>query len=215
MIFGKNRKTVDLIAAHIEIATQCIKMAGRAIESYIEGNLSEAIDQALQTDALALEASQKMENILKQLCQGTVVAPIREDLYMLANSFDQAVYGATSCSLFFLDRRPKIPIALQSEFMGLAESSFSGHPAIQTEALNCLKGGCHLSRNCEFALRFRTIREKVKKGCRKLNSRILEIDIDTMQISTIETCLSEILSVFKQMTLVAETITRINMGPGN
>lgn len=52
MLFTKDKNAVDLIVAHMDTTVQCIKTAGRAVESYIEGNLSEAADLALKADAL-------------------------------------------------------------------------------------------------------------------------------------------------------------------
>ena len=69
MIFKKDKNAVDLIVAHLDTAAQCIKTAGRAVESYIEGNLSEGADLALKADALESDANHKMGNILNHTNQ--------------------------------------------------------------------------------------------------------------------------------------------------
>jgi len=40
MIFSKGKKSVELISDHIDMVAQCIRTAERAVESYIDGNLS-------------------------------------------------------------------------------------------------------------------------------------------------------------------------------
>ena len=215
MMFTKNKKVVDLIVDHVDTSAQCIKTAGRAVESYIESELSESADLALQADALALDANHKMGNILSRLCQGTVLAPIRENLYLLANNFNWTADGAASCSLYFLDRRPEIPQALRSEFIRLTEASFSGYPEIMKRALNCLKGGWHLGKSCELASNFGSTRIGVKKIRRDLYRKISELDDEPWQQVTLETCLTQVTGVCDRMAITAETIIRINLCLGN
>ena len=215
MIFTKEKKPVDLISDHIDTVVQCTMTAARAVESYIEGNLSEATDLALQADALELDANHKMEEITSRLCQGGGVAPVRENLYQLASGFNRVAEEAAACCLFFFDRRPEIPQSYRLPFIKLAATAFSGYPEIKKEALNCLKGRWRKGKGCELVLKFGRIREEVKNIRRDLHRRISEIDDAPWQQVTLDTCLTQITDVFDRMAFAADTITRTNLRFGN
>lgn len=215
MLFTKDKNAVDLIIAHMDTTVQCIKTAGRAVESYIEGNLSEVADLALEADALASDANHKMVNILNRLSQGSILAPMRENLYLLASSFNRAGDEAASCSMFFLDRRPGIPQPFRAKFIKLAEIAFGGYPEMKNGALNCLKGGWHLGKYCELTSNFGSIRQEMKKIRRDLYRQISEIDDAPWQQVTLETCMTQVTGVCDRMAFTAETITRINLRLGN
>ena len=214
MMFTKDKKPVELISDHIDTVGQCIMTAARAVESHIEGNLSEATDLALQADALELDVNHKMEEITRRLCQGGGVAPVRENLYQLARGFNQVAEEATTCSLFFFDRRPAIPQSFRLPFIKLAATAFSGYPEIKKEALNCLKGSWRRVKGSELVLTFGPTREKVKSIRRDLYRRISEIDDAPWQQVTLDTCLIQITCVFDRMALAAETIIRSNLRLG-
>ncbi len=214
MIITKDKKTVDLIAGHLDTVVQCIKTGGRAVDSYIEGNISEASDMALQADALELDANHKMEEITRRLCYGGGLAPIRDNLYQLASSLNRTADEAATCCLFFLDRRPEIPQPSRSKFGTLAAIAFSGHSEIKKGALYCLKGGWNPGKYFELTRKFRGIRKELKIIFRDLNRLIFEADEALKQHMSLDASLTQVTGVFDRIALTAETITRINLRIG-
>lgn len=215
MLFKRKEKIADLIVSHIENAAKCIKTAGRSVDSHIDDNQTEATDLALMADALALDADHKMEIILSRLCKGAVLAPIRENLYLLSSSFNQLANAAASCGLFFLDRRPQIPPPFRIIFHGFAETAFGGYPELQSSALDCLKGAWHPDKACELVSKFEKIRKQFKTHHREMNALILENGVDALEQTRLDICQTRIADVFERMTMTAETITQINLRIGN
>jgi uncharacterized protein Yka (UPF0111/DUF47 family) len=215
MIFSKGKKSVDLISDHIDMVAQCIRTAERAVESYIDGNLSESTDLALQAYSLERDANHKMDEITMQLCQGGGLAPTRGDHFELASSLNRAAEGAATCSIFFLDRRPEIPQPFRAIFIKLTKSVFEGYSVIKRDAVNCLKGGWNKGKDCDSIQKFGSIREEMKINCRDLYRRISEIEDAPWQQITLDNCMNSIIGVFDRMVLTADTITRINLRLGN
>lgn len=214
MIFYKDKHQIDLVADHMDVVVQCIKTAGGAVEAYIDNSLADATDLALQADALDLDANHKMEKILTRISGTGVLAPIREDLFLLSSGLNRVADCAAACGLFFLDRRPEIPHTLRATFKKYAAVAFSGQVEMKNEALNCLKGGWRRNKAGEAVRILGRVRIELQKIRRDLNRQIAEeIDITRPRI-TIDTSIAQVTAVFDRMVIVAERITRINLRHG-
>jgi hypothetical protein len=214
MIFTKEKKAVDLVAEHVDVVSQCVKMAGGAVDAYIENNISEASDLALQADALDLDANNKMERIMGRLRQAGGLAPIRENLFLLASGLNRVADGAATCGLFFLDRRPEIPQPIRLTLKKFAVIAFGGHTELKIDALSCLKGGWHQGKSCDPAIKFGTTREEVRKIRRDLNHRISEDTKAPWRQLALDASLTQVAGVFDRMAIAADIITRINLKHG-
>ena len=214
-MFSKNKKAVDMIVIHIDAVTKCIKDTGLGLEAYIEGNLAEAMELVLKADALALDANHKMGNIQDALRQGSVVAPIRENLYLLATNFNRVAVRAATCGLYYIDRRPEIPKSFRIVLNKLVETAFGGRTEIKKWGLSCLKSGWHSERNCELSAVFWNLQGEVKNIHRDLNNQISEMGEAPWQQVVLDTCSKEVIGVFEQMIRTAETITKIYLRFGS
>jgi predicted phosphate transport protein (TIGR00153 family) len=174
VIFRKEKEVIDLITKHLDKVEECLATALRAVETYINGDISEAKALALQVDNIETEADLIRYNIRDRLYSGAYLPMVREDIYNLVESMDKVADAAEACCDFFLDQRPEIPEDMKDQFLHVAQESFSVMSSLKEGMLAYVEGEGDV----------KTIREKAKQiGVKESDVDRIEWDL-TRQIFT-------------------------------
>lgn len=140
VIFRKEKEVIDLITKDLDKVEECLATALRAVETYINGDISEAKALALQVDKIETEADLIRYNIRDRLYSGAYLPMVREDIYNLVESIDKVDDAAEACCDFFLDQRPEIPDGLKDQFLRVAHESFDIMKSLKEGMLSYVEG---------------------------------------------------------------------------
>jgi predicted phosphate transport protein (TIGR00153 family) len=125
MLFKKERAINNLILKHLEKVDECLKIALKTVEEYLNDNIEEAKLLAIKVDKSETETDVVLREIMSKLYSGAYLPSIRSDIFHLVQHLDSVANAAEACCDLFLDQRPHIPEAMKPNFRSIMEKSIS------------------------------------------------------------------------------------------
>jgi len=174
VIFQKEKEVIGDIIEHINAVEACAKTALRAIETYLEGDITESKALARKVNDIETLADFVRYGIRDKLYSGAYLPLQREGIYKVVESIDKVSNAAEACCDFFLAQRIEIPEGLKSQFLFVSRESFGIVVPLRNATLSYIEGKGDIE----------AIREEVKLvGVRESDVDKMEWDL-TRQIFT-------------------------------
>jgi predicted phosphate transport protein (TIGR00153 family) len=168
LLFKKEKEVIALILKHLDMIEECLKDGIKAVELYLDGNISEAKICARKARSSESEADIIRYGIRDKLYSGAYLPLLREDIYKLIESVDKVGNAGEACSDFFLNQRPLIPDEMKSQFLAIAQDSLGIIEPLKLAVLCYFKGECKIE----------VVREHTKDvGMQESRVDILEWDL--------------------------------------
>ena len=209
MILKKEREVVNLMNRHLYAIEEWVKMASGAVESYINGDISEAESLTLKVKEIKNPAHSIQNDIWEKLCNGAYLPMIRGDLLTIVNSFETIADATKACCDMLLFQQPKIPEKMKNRFFHLAEESFNLIQPIKECALHYLKGDGSINFIKGSVRQFREKEAVVNKIECDLTQEIFNASLDPWNKTQLKNCLEGILKVSVQAGEAAYEMQRI------
>ncbi|MBW1744186.1 MAG: DUF47 domain-containing protein [Deltaproteobacteria bacterium] len=165
MIFKKEKEVIGDMIEHLNAVEACAKTSLRAIETYIEGDISESKKLSRKVNDIETQADFIRYGILDKLYSGAYLPLYREGIYKLVESMDKVSNAAEACCDFFLAQRIEIPYELKALFIAITRESFGIVVPLRDAMLSYIEGNSDVE----------SIREKAKQV------GIVESNIDEME----------------------------------
>jgi predicted phosphate transport protein (TIGR00153 family) len=125
MFYRKEKEVNELILKHLEKVDECLTIAVKTVEGYLNNNIEEAKSLAIKVDQIETETDFVRREIISKLSSGAYLPSLRSDILHLVEHLDKIADGAEACCDFFLDQRPHIPDQMKSTFFKIMEHSIS------------------------------------------------------------------------------------------
>ena len=144
-LFKKEKEVVELLIKHIEIVEECLTMAIKTVQIYLQGNTNEAKEMAKKVDGIESEADEVRYEIRDKLYAGAYLPRLREDIYRLVESVDEVGNTGERCCDFFLNQRPEIPEDMKVMFLAAVQESLGIIKPLKHSIVCFLKGECPIN----------------------------------------------------------------------
>jgi predicted phosphate transport protein (TIGR00153 family) len=144
LLFKKEKEVIALILKHLDMVEECLKDGIKAVELYLDDNISEAKIYARKARSAESEADIIRYGIRDKLYSGAYLPLLREDIYKLIESVDKVGNAGEACSDFFLNQRPSIPDEMKSQFLAVARDSLGIIEPLKLAVLCYFKGECKI-----------------------------------------------------------------------
>ena len=144
-LFKKEKEVVELLIKHIEIVEECLTMAIKTVQIYLQGNTNEAKEMAKKVDGIESEADEVRYEIRDKLYAGAYLPRLREDIYRLVESVDEVGNTGERCCDFFLNQRPEIPEEMKVMFLAAVQESLGIIKPLKHSIVCFLKGECPIN----------------------------------------------------------------------
>lgn len=125
MLYKKEKEVNELILKHLEKVDECLTIALKTVEEYLNDNIEEAKGLAIKVDQIETETDYIRHEIIGKLYSGAYLPSLRSDILHLVEHLDKIADGAEACCDFFLDQRPQIPEEMKPSFLKIMEHSVS------------------------------------------------------------------------------------------
>jgi predicted phosphate transport protein (TIGR00153 family) len=144
IIFKKEKEVIELILKHLNVIEDAIKSGLKAVEFYLDADISEAKVWARKTRSTESEADLIRYEIRDKLYSGAYMPLLREDIYKLVESIDKVGNAAEACSDFFLNQRPQIPDEMKPHFLEVGKESLGVINSLKLAVLCYFQGDCKM-----------------------------------------------------------------------
>ena len=139
-MFKKEKEVVGDMVEHLNAVEACAKTALTAIETYLEGNMTESEALSRKVDEIETQADSIRYRIWDRLYSGAYLPLLREGIYKLVESTDKVANAAEACCDFFLDQRIEIPNGLKPGFIRVSRESFGIVVPLRDAVLSYIEG---------------------------------------------------------------------------
>jgi predicted phosphate transport protein (TIGR00153 family) len=140
VIFKKEKEVIGDIVEHLNTVEAGVKTALRAVETYLEGDITESKALGRKVDDIESQADFIRFKIWDKLYSGAYLPLQREAIYKLIESVDRVVNAAEACCDFFLAQRPEIPEGLKPEIHRISHEAFSVIVPLRNGVLSYIEG---------------------------------------------------------------------------
>ncbi len=123
MLFKKEKKVIELIMKHLDLAVDSLKVGIQTIDRYLNDDISEAKRLAREVRNIETNADLVRYDLRDKLYSGAYLPLLREDIYKLVESIDKVANASEACCDFFLNQRPKVPDTLKPAFIEVVKDS--------------------------------------------------------------------------------------------
>ena len=195
VIFKKEKEVIGDIVEHLNAVEAGVDTALRAVETYLEGDITESKALARKVDDIESQADFIRFKIWDKLYSGAYLPLQREAIYKLIESVDRVANAAEACCDFFLAQRPEIPDSLNSLFLAVAQKSLGIVESLKEAVLCFLKGECKIETIRQFAKDVGEIESEVDKMEWDLTKEIFTSFLDHSQKMHLRLCLDAIVEV--------------------
>lgn len=195
MLFKKEKKVIELILKHLDMTEETVKDSLKAIQYYIDGNISEAKVWGRKTRSNESEADIIRYEIRDKLYRGAYLPLLREDVYKLVESIDKVGNAAEACSDFFLNQRPLIADELKPYFLDIGKESLGIIGSLKLAVMCYLKGDCKIETVRDHTREIGIQESRVDKHEWDLTKEIFNSELDFAHQSHLKLCLDSIVEV--------------------
>lgn len=195
MILKKEKEVIGDILEHINAVEACAKTAFRAIETYLEGNITESKALARKVDDIETKADFIRYGIWDKLYSGAYLPLQREGIYKLVESMDKVSNAAEACCDFFLAQRIEIPEELKSQFLLVSRETLGIVAPLRNAMLSYIEGSGDVEGVREEATQVGIKESNVDKMEWDLTRQIFTSSLDYAHKVHLKLCLDNIVEV--------------------
>ena len=195
MIYKKEKEVIGDIIEHFNAVEAGLETARRAIETYLEGDITESKTLARKVDDIESQADFIRFKIWDKLYSGAYLPLQREAFYKLIESVDRVANAAEACCDFFLAQRPEIPEELKSEFLLVTQEAFSVIVPLRQGVLSYIEGEVDIKAIREEARQVGIKESDVDKVEWDLTRRIFTSSLDYGHKIHLKLCLDTIVEI--------------------
>jgi predicted phosphate transport protein (TIGR00153 family) len=195
MLFKKEKKVIELILKHLDLAVDSLKSGIQTIEFYLNGDIDNAKRLAREVRNIESDADLVRYDIRDKLYSGAYLPLLREDIYKLIESIDKVANAGEACCDFFLNQRPRIPDQLTSAFLAVVKESLGIVDNLKLAVLCYFKGECKIETIRAHTKEIGLQESRVDKLEWDLTKAIFTSDIDFARQLHMKLCLDRIVEV--------------------
>jgi predicted phosphate transport protein (TIGR00153 family) len=211
MILKKEKEVIDLVGKHLNKVEECLKTATNTVETYLNGDVSEAEFFGHRVDEIETEANYMSYGICNKLYNGAYLPILRGHIYTIVTRLGKVAASAKACCDFFLGQRPEIPESLKDEFIRAIRESFSIIDPLKEGTLSCLNGDGERDIIKGKAKKVESKRSDVDKIERHLTRQIFSVPIEPWDKMHLRTCLGTIVKVPEQALEAAHELELVTL----
>ncbi|MBW1860341.1 MAG: DUF47 domain-containing protein [Deltaproteobacteria bacterium] len=195
MIFKKEKEVIGDMIEHLNAVEACAKTALRAIETYLEGDISESKKLSRKVDDIETQADFIRYGIRDKLYSGAYLPLHREGIYKLVESLDKVSNAAEACCDFFLSQRIEIPDELKALFLGITRESFGIVLPLRDAMLTYIEGDSNVDSIREKAKQVGVVESNVDEMEWELTREIFTSSIEYAHKVHLKLCLDNIVEI--------------------
>ena len=144
MFFKKEKKVIELILKHLDLAVDSLKSGIQTIDFYLNDDIGNAKQLAREVRRIESNADLVRYDLRDKLYSGAYLPLLREDIYKLTESIDKVANAGEACCDFFLNQRPRIPDELKPAFFKVVTESLWIIDILKLAVLCYFKGECKI-----------------------------------------------------------------------
>ena len=195
LLFKKEKEVIGLILKHLDMVEECLQSGIKAIEFYLEDNITEAKVWARKSRSCESEADLIRYGIRDKLYSGAYLPLLREDIYKLIESIDKVGNAGEACSDFFLNQRPVIHDEMKAHFRVVVQDSLGVIEPLKLAVLCYFKGECKIEVVREHTKDIGMQESRVDKLEWDLTKEIFTSALDFAHKHHLKNCLDAIVEV--------------------
>ncbi len=195
MFFKKEKKVIELILKHLDLAVDSLKSGIQTIEFYLNDDIGNAKRLAREVRSIESDADLVRYDLRDKLYSGAYLPLLREDIYKLIESIDKVANAGEACCDFFLNQRPRIPDELKSAFIGVVIESLGIVDNLKLAVLCYFKGECKIETVRAHTKEIGLQESRVDKLEWDLTKAIFTSDLDFARQLHMKLCLDRIVEV--------------------
>ena len=195
MLFKKEKKVIELIMKHLDLAVDSLKAGIQTIDHYLNDDISEAKRLAREVRNIETNADLVRYDLRDKLYSGAYLPLLREDIYKLVESIDKVANASEACCDFFLNQRPKVPDTLKPAFIEVVKDSLGIADNLKIAVLCYFKGECKIETVREHTKEIGMQESRVDKLEWDLTKAIFTSDMDFARQLHLKLCLDRIVEV--------------------
>ena len=195
MFFKKEKKVIELILKHLDLAVDSLKSGIQTIEFYLNDDIGNAKRLAREVRSIESDADLVRYGLRDKLYSGAYLPLLREDIYKLIESIDKVANAGEACCDFFLNQRPRIPDELKSAFIGVVTESLGIADNLKLAVLCYFKGECKIETIRAHTKEIGLQESRVDKLEWDLTKAILTSPMDLAHQLHLRLCLENIVEV--------------------
>ena len=195
MFFKKEKKVIELILKHLDLAVDSLKSGIQTIEFYLNDDIGNAKRLAREVRSIESNADLVRYDLRDKLYSGAYLPLLREDIYKLIESIDKVANAGEACCDFFLNQRPKISAELKPAFIEVATESLGIIDLLKLAVLCYFKGECKIETIREHTKEIGLQESRVDKLEWDLTKTIFTSDMEFARQLHMKLCLDRIVEI--------------------
>lgn len=195
IFFKKEKEVVELIEQHVEEMEQCLSVALKTLQAYMENRINEAKRLARETDNIESRADKIRHEIRDKLYSGAYMPLFREDIYKLVESLDSVTNAAEKCCDLFLNQRPHIPEALIPDMQKITRTALGVGKPLKHAVLCYLRGVCPVEETRHHAKDIGVIETNVDKLEWDLTKKIFSSELEYSHKLHLRLCMDVVVAI--------------------
>jgi len=195
MFFKKEKKVIELILKHLDLAVDSLKSGIQTIEFYLNDDIGNAKQLAREVRRIESDADLVRYDLRDKLYSGAYLPLLREDIYKLTESIDKVANAGEACCDFFLNQRPRIPDELKPAFFKVVTESLGIIDILKLAVLCYFKGECKIETVRAHTKEIGLQESRVDKLEWDLTKAIFTSDQDFARQLHMKLCLNRIVEV--------------------
>jgi len=195
MFFKKEKKVIELILKHLDLAVDSLKSGIQTIEFYLNDDIGNAKQLAREVRKIESDADLVRYDLRDKLYSGAYLPLLREDIYKLTESIDKVANAGEACCDFFLNQRPRIPDELKPAFFKVVTESLGIIDILKLAVLCYFKGECKIETVRAHTKEIGLQESRVDKLEWDLTKAIFTSDQDFARQLHMKLCLNRIVEV--------------------
>jgi len=211
MIFRREKEFINLVVEYLEQVDGCLRATSDTIQAYLGDDISKAQSLAGHVNTAESRADVVRHKIWDRLYGGVHLPLVREDISHVVHKMDGVANAAEKCCDVFLGQRPEIPDQLISEFLYVAQASFSTMTPLKEGMLEYFNHQNGFQIVWHKAKQVSVIESKVDKLEWDLTREIFASAIDYPRKIHLRLCLDAIVAVSDRAEAAAHQMERVAM----
>jgi predicted phosphate transport protein (TIGR00153 family) len=195
MFFKKEKKVIELILKHLDLAVDSLKSGIQTIEFYLNDDIGNAKRLAREVRSIESDADLVRYGLRDKLYSGAYLPLLREDIYKLTESIDKVANAGEACCDFFLNQRPRIPDEFKPAFIGVVKESLGIVDNLKLAVLCYFKGECKIETIRAHTKEIGLQESRVDKLEWDLTKAIFTSELDFARQLHMKLCLDRIVEV--------------------
>jgi predicted phosphate transport protein (TIGR00153 family) len=195
MIFKKEKEVIGDMIDHLNAVEACARTALKAIETYLEGDISESKALSRKVDDIETQADFIRYGIRDKLYSGAYLPLHREGIYKLVEGMDKVSNAAEAGCDFFLAQRIEIPDELKYQFIRVSRESFGIVVPLRDAMLGYIEGNGNVGSVREKATQVGIKESNVDKMEWELTRQIFTSSLEYAHKIHLKLCLDNIVEI--------------------